>query len=139
MKKTILFSNVIGDVTSKTNTIIRFNQYMEDYLKENINDSPKLLFINAPGLGNEENYLDNIIKCFENININFQEVFDLELNEYINKVIINSKNKSREFSFSNLNKAKIELSSNQINNMCFLMSTIIYKVFAIDQLLKSGV
>ena len=86
MKKTLLFSNVIGDVTAKENGNIRFNQYMEDFLSENIKKEFKLVFINAPGLGGEENYLKNIIKCFEKIGIEFSEIFDLEYNSDSNKL-----------------------------------------------------
>jgi len=86
MKTTLLFSNIIGDVTAKENGNIRFNQYMEDFLSENIKKEFKLVFINAPGLGGEENYLNNIIKCFEKIGIEFSEIFDLEYNSDSNKL-----------------------------------------------------
>ena len=71
MKKTLLFSNVIGDVTAKENDNIKFNKHMEKFLIEHIKKDYKLVFINAPGLGGEENYLNNIIKCFKEINIEF--------------------------------------------------------------------
>ena len=32
MKKTLLFSNVIGDVTAKENGNIKFNKHMEKYI-----------------------------------------------------------------------------------------------------------
>ena len=86
MKKTLLFSNIIGDVTAKENANIRFNQYMEDFLSENIKKEFKLVFINAPGVGGEENYLNNIIKCFEKIGIEFSKIFDLEYNSDSNKL-----------------------------------------------------
>lgn len=80
MQKTLLFSNVVGDVTSNCNEDIRFNKFMEEYLTNNVKANSKMVFINAPGLGGEENYLKNIIKCFENIGIKFSEIFDLDLN-----------------------------------------------------------
>jgi len=78
MKKTLLFSNIVGDVSQKNIFNIKFNKYMEDFLINYIKKEYKLVFINAPGLGGENNYLDNIIKCFKKIDINFTEVFDLD-------------------------------------------------------------
>lgn len=86
MKKTLLFSNVIGDVTAKENDNIKFNKHMEEFLIEHIKKDYKLVFINAPGLGGEENYLNNIIKCFKEINIEFSGIFDLEFNSDSNKL-----------------------------------------------------
>ena len=86
MKKTLLFSNTIGDISIRNNEKIKFNDYMEDYLIKNVNNNAKLVFINAPGLGNEDNYLENIIKCFNNINIKFQEIFDVEYDSNKNEL-----------------------------------------------------
>lgn len=86
MKKTLLFSNIIGDVTAKENSNIKFNKHMEEFLIEHIKKDYKLVFINASGLGGEENYLNNIIKCFKEINIEFSEIFDLEFNSDFNKL-----------------------------------------------------
>lgn len=36
MKKTLLFSNIIGDVTAKYNSNIKFNKYMEEFLSNHI-------------------------------------------------------------------------------------------------------
>lgn len=80
MKKTLLFSNIIGDVCSDENQNLRFNLYMEEYLKQNVDSTFNLVFINAPGLGGEENYLKNILKCFENIGISFRSILDIEEN-----------------------------------------------------------
>ena len=86
MKKTLLFSNVVGDVTSKEICDIKFNKYMEHFLSEHIKKAYKLVFINAPGLGGEESYLNNIIKCFEKIGIEFSEIFDLNFNSDSSKL-----------------------------------------------------
>ena len=37
------------------------------------------MFINAPGLGGEENYLENILTCFSKIGIKFAEILDLNI------------------------------------------------------------
>ena len=79
MKKTLFFSNIVGDICSKDSDDIRFNNYMENYLQENIINNANLIFINAPGLGGEENYLNNIIKCFEKIGIIFDDILDIEI------------------------------------------------------------
>lgn len=71
--KTLLFSNVIKEENN-----MKFNNYMSKYLKENIQDNSNLVFINAPGLGNEDEYLNCIIKCFKNINIKFNNILDIE-------------------------------------------------------------
>jgi len=77
MKKTLFFSNIKGDICSKDDNI-KFNEYMEEYLSRNIDSSYSLVFIGAPGLGGEENYLSNIINCFKKINISFKNVIDIE-------------------------------------------------------------
>ncbi len=78
-KKTLLFSNTVGDVM-KNDADIKFNSYMEEYLVENITPNSKLIFIDAPGLGGEENYLPNILKCFTEIGIDFADVIKLDFN-----------------------------------------------------------
>ena len=78
-KKTLLFSNTVGDVT-ENDANIRFNSYMEEYLVENITPNSKLIFIDAPGLGGEENYLPNILKCFTEIGIDFADGIELNFN-----------------------------------------------------------
>lgn len=92
--ETLLFSNLVGEgnISSSTKNNLRFNEYMEEYLKKSIEKHSNLVFINAPGLGGEENYLDNIINCFRNIGINFDSILDVELSSNeneINEYIIN--------------------------------------------------
>lgn len=86
MKKTLLFSNIIGDVTAKENSNIKFNKYMEAFLPKYIKKDYKLVFINAPGLGGENNYLSNVIKCFEKSGIDFDDIFDLDYNSDTEKL-----------------------------------------------------
>ena len=86
MKKTLLFSNVVGNISIKNNTELKFNKYMEEYLFKNVKGHNKLLFINAPGLGGESNYLKNVIKCFQNLQINFYDIFNLELDSNKDKL-----------------------------------------------------
>ena len=82
MKKTLLFSNIIGDISNKEEIEkCRFNRYMEDYLKENVVQNSNLIFINAPGLGNEDNYLPAIINCFKKIDINFNNICNIDNEE----------------------------------------------------------
>ncbi len=73
MKKTILFSNIIWAEKQS-----RFNNYMEEYLKENVSKNSSLVFINAPGIGEDETYFAIIISCFKNIDIVFDNVLDIE-------------------------------------------------------------
>ena len=72
-KKTLFFSNIIGDVMIDSDDV-RFNNYMSNYLKQNVESNSSLFFIEAPGLGGEENYLPNIIKCFKIIGIDFKNI-----------------------------------------------------------------
>ncbi len=78
MKKTLLFSNLIGDISS-SNSIDQcsFNEYTAEYLKNNVKKNSKLVFIDAPGFGNEENYLNTIINCFKKIGVFFDKVIDI--------------------------------------------------------------
>ncbi len=80
MKKTLLLSNIVGDITKDNNEIVDFNNYAKKYLAKNIPLNSKLLFINAPGLGGEDNYLTNILKCFARIGVGFSEILDLSAN-----------------------------------------------------------
>lgn len=72
-KKTLLFSNIVGDIMAD-DINARFNDYMAEYIKKNVDNSYSMIFIDAPGLGGEENYLPNIIRCFDKIGINFKDV-----------------------------------------------------------------
>ena len=75
-KQTLLFSNTVGDVM-QNDANIGFNVFMEEYLTGNIAPNSKLVFIDAPGLGGEDNYLPNILKCFTKIGIEFADVIRL--------------------------------------------------------------
>ena len=76
-KKTLFFSNIVGNIMLNDSDV-RFNDYMSEYLKENIDSSYSTVFIEAPGLGGEENYLPNIIKCFSKIGINFKDIIHID-------------------------------------------------------------
>ena len=69
-KKTIFFSNIEGNIMEKDKNV-KFNSYMEEYIRKNLNNDYSMIFIGEPGLGGEENYLHNIIKCFEKVDIEF--------------------------------------------------------------------
>ena len=76
-KKTLFFSNIIGDIRIDE-VDSRFNDYMTEYLKENINNEYSMIFINAPGIGGEEYYLKNMMRCFEKAGIKLKAVLDVE-------------------------------------------------------------
>lgn len=77
MKQTLLFSNIIGNICEDDESCV-FKDYMNEYLiKHNIKNK-NLVFINAKGLGGEENYLNNIIRCFKNINIDFSKIYEID-------------------------------------------------------------
>ena len=76
-KKTLFFSNIIGDIRIDE-VDSRFNDYMTEYLKENINNEYSMIFINAPGIGGEEYYLKNMMRCFEKAGIRLKAVLDVE-------------------------------------------------------------
>ena len=78
VRKTLFFSNIKGDIRSNRDDV-SFNKYMEEYLIKNIDSSYNLMFIEAPGLGKEENYFPNIIRCFKKINIIFKSVIDIDI------------------------------------------------------------
>ena len=78
-KKTLFFSNIVGNIMEDDNNV-RLNDYMEEYLTKSINRGYSMVFIEAPGLGGEENYLPNIIKCFNKIGIKFNNVIHIDEN-----------------------------------------------------------
>ena len=72
-KKTLFFSNVIGNIT-EAGADVSFNEHMAEYILKNIDNSYSMIFINAPGLGGEEYYLSEILKCFNKLEINFENI-----------------------------------------------------------------
>ena len=76
-KKTLFFSNIVGNIMEDDSNV-RFNDYMEEYLTKSINRGYSMVFIEAPGLGGEENYLPNIIKCFNKIGIKFNSIIHID-------------------------------------------------------------
>ena len=84
-KKTLFFSNIVGDIMSD-DVNSKFNDYMSYYLKQNINSDYSMVFIDAPGLGGEENYLPNIIRCFNKIGISFKNIIHIDINTTKNEV-----------------------------------------------------
>ena len=77
LKKTLFFSNVVGNIMNDDKDI-SFNNYMVEYLKNNIDTNYSIIFIDAPGLGGEENYLPNIIRCLNKIGINFKSIMHID-------------------------------------------------------------
>lgn len=59
---------------------IKFNDFMSKYLVKNMDNNYSMIFINAPGLGGEDCYLPNIIRCFEKIGINFKNIIYIDDN-----------------------------------------------------------
>lgn len=53
----------------------------------------------------------------KNINIGLCEAeeFDMELNKYINKVVVKTQNETNEYNYDNANLAKVEIASKEIN------------------------
>ena len=84
-KKTLFFSNIVGDIMSD-DINSKFNDYMSYYLKQNINSDYSMVFIDAPGLGGEENYLPNIIRCFKKIGISFKNIIHIDINTTRNEL-----------------------------------------------------
>lgn len=78
-KKTLFFSNIIGNVL-EDDANVRFNNYMDEYLIKSIDNTYSMIFINAPGLGGEKNYLPNILRCFDKIGITFKKVLYIDEN-----------------------------------------------------------
>ena len=66
MKETILFSNVIGDIT-KASEDCSFNPNTVCLFTNSIKNNQNLVFINAPGFENDHLYFDKIMQCFINI------------------------------------------------------------------------
>ena len=79
-KKTLFFSNIVGNVSGKVYADVIFNHYMSEYLLENIDNNYSFIFINAPGLGGEELYLSKILKCFDNLGITFKNILYIDEN-----------------------------------------------------------
>ncbi len=96
-KKTIFFSNIEGNIMEKDKNV-KFNSYMEEYIRKNLNNDYSMIFIGAPGLGGEENYLPNIIKCFEKVDIEFKEIIDIE-NDVEKNDIENFINRNNKYIF----------------------------------------
>ena len=59
MKETILFSNVIGDITSQ-NEECSFNPNTISLLRNAVQNNQNLVFINAPGFENDNLYFKKI-------------------------------------------------------------------------------
>jgi len=78
-RKTLFFSNVIGDVMVNDDKV-RFNDNMTEYITQNIDNEYSMIFINAPGLGGEEYYLSNILRCFSKAGIVFKNVLYIDEN-----------------------------------------------------------
>ena len=78
-KKTLFFSNIVGNIMIDEENG-RFNDFMTEYLKKNINNEYSMIFINAPGIGGEEYYLKNMMRCFERAGIELKAVLDVEPN-----------------------------------------------------------
>ena len=76
-KKTLFFSNIVGNIMIDEENG-RFNDFMTEYLKKNINNEYSMIFINAPGIGGEEYYLKNMMRCFERTGIKLKAVLDVE-------------------------------------------------------------
>ena len=76
-KKTLFFSNIVGNVMEDDNNA-SFNNYMAEYITKNLNSEYSMVFIEAPGLGGEDNYLPNIIRCFNKIGISFNSVIHVD-------------------------------------------------------------
>ena len=84
-KKTLFFSNIIGNVM-EDDINVRFNNYMNEYLTKNIDNTYSMIFINAPGLGSEKNYLPNILRCFDKIGITFKKILFIDENTTKNEL-----------------------------------------------------
>lgn len=72
-KKTLFFSNIIGNI-GEDDIDVQFNNCMSKYIINNIDNEYSMIFIDAPGLGREEYYLPNILRCFDKIKISFKDV-----------------------------------------------------------------
>ena len=70
MKQTILFSNVLGDISSK-NEDCSFNQNLINAIQNSNCNDKNLVFINAPGFENDDLYFNKILNCFKKIDFHF--------------------------------------------------------------------
>lgn len=80
-----MFSNIVGNIFDENENKF-FNNHMNKYLMQNCKDIEGLIFVNAPGLGGEESYLKNIIRCFEKINISFLRIIEINKDIDLNNI-----------------------------------------------------
>lgn len=83
MKQTILFSNVIGDITA-LDSDCSFNKHLTNVLLNADINNCNLVFINAPGFENDNLYFDKILDCFNKIGIKFNSAIEISDNSKIN-------------------------------------------------------
>ena len=76
MKQTILFSNVLGDISSK-NEDCSFNQNLINAIQNSNCNDKNLVFINAPGFENDDLYFNKILNCFKKIDFHFDKTIEL--------------------------------------------------------------
>ena len=78
MKTTILFSNMLGDITSD-NCVNEcyFNENVSNLLMKYVKDNSNLVFINAPGFKNDHLYYEATVNAFKKLNINFASAIEL--------------------------------------------------------------
>ena len=78
MKTTILFSNMLGDITSD-NCVNEcyFNENVSNLLMKYVNENSNLVFINAPGFKNDYLYYEATVNAFKKLNINFASAIEL--------------------------------------------------------------
>ena len=76
MKETILFSNVVGDITA-VDEECSFNPNMVCVLRSANCENKNLVFINAPGFENDDLYFGKILKCFQEIGIEFNNAIEI--------------------------------------------------------------
>lgn len=76
MKETVLFSNVIDDITADV-CDCSFNQNTISALKKTQSKKQNLIFINAPGFKNDNLYFKRLISCFDKIGIHFDNMIEL--------------------------------------------------------------
>ena len=76
MKETILFSNVVGDITALDEECF-FNPNLVCVLRGANCENKNLVFINAPGFENDHLYYEKILKCFDKIGITFNSTIEI--------------------------------------------------------------
>lgn len=108
MKETILFSNVIGDITSP-NEECSFNPNTICLFRNAINNNKNLVFINAPGFENDNLYFDKILKCFKKIDI-----------EFANTIEISDDSKIEEFKFFPQNRVYFLMGGNPLTQLALI-------------------